>query len=198
MQAAAGACGLQSALQTVAVAARNRREGLSGRLGHDKRADDTESDPEEMQAGEYVHSLRECWGRYDAARDQAKDELERGASHDMQAREDLRRELYEIEREQLADRHYHDQRMGGASPSACRELSPRIFDELQRDLEDVELHSSEDGNNESPIPWTEEWADWLEAQDVDAREYADHFDLEPAEEEAHSAADFEAAEEGPF
>ena len=73
VQAAAGACGLQSALQAVAVAARDRREQLSGRLDPDTRADDTESEPEEMHTVEYVHSLRECWGRYDAARDQAKD-----------------------------------------------------------------------------------------------------------------------------
>ena len=142
--------------------------------------------------------MRECWERYDAARDAVENEREEADARFAQARETLHDELSEAQREWVEDGRYHAERAAGLSPGASDEFSPRSFDSLddiQQELAHVELrsddevHSRGEEASESPLIWDEAMANYFEEQEVDFEDYAHCF--EPEEEEYSSQPESE-------
>eukprot|EP00802_Teleaulax_amphioxeia_P009434 Tamp_09450.p1 GENE.Tamp_09450~~Tamp_09450.p1 ORF type:complete len:316 (+),score=68.70 Tamp_09450:543-1490(+) len=147
---------------------------------------------------EYMHSMRECWERYDAARDAVENEREEADARLAQARETLHDELSEAQREWVEDGRYHAERAAGLSPGASDEFSPRSFDSLddiQQELAHVELRSDDEVDSrgeeasESPLIWDQAMANYFEEQEVDFEAYAHCF--EPEEEEYSSQPESE-------
>jgi hypothetical protein len=181
---------------------RRRQWGTVATAGHaqdfysDSASEDEHFAP--AQHVEYMHSMRECWERYDAARDAVENEREEADARLAQAREDLHDELSEAQREWMEDGRYHAERAAGFSPGASDEFSPRSFDSLhdiQQELAHVELrsddevHSRGEEASESPLIWDEAMANYFEEQEVDFEAYAHCF--EPEEEEYSSQPESE-------